>query len=75
MICVICRNGATAAGKTTVTLERGALTLVVRGVPAQVCPVCGEAYIDEAASAELLQTAEQAAKEGVRVEIREYSVA
>ena len=75
MICVICKNGTTSAGKTTVTLERGALTLVVRGVPAEVCPVCGEAYIDQVASAGLLQAAEQAAKAGVRVEIREYSVA
>ena len=72
MTCVICRHGATREGTTTVTLERGGLTLVVKGVPAQVCESCGEEYLDEDTTARLLQDAERAAREGVQVEVRTF---
>jgi len=58
MKCVICKQAETRPGWTTVTLERGGLTLVVKRVPARVCPNCGEAYIDEQDTAQLLRTAE-----------------
>lgn len=75
MRCVICRNGSTESGKTTVTLERGSLTVVIRGVPAQVCTTCGEAYVNKDAAARLLESAEQASRTGAQVEIRDYAVA
>lgn len=37
MKCVICKHGETRPGKTTVTLERGGATIVVKGVPAWIC--------------------------------------
>ncbi len=74
MKCVICRQAETRAGKATVTLERGSSTLVVKGVPAGVCPNCGEEYVDEKIAAELLKTAEEAARSGVQVDIREYTL-
>lgn len=37
----------TTRGETTVPLERGTTTLVIEGVPAEVCENCGEAYVDE----------------------------
>lgn len=46
MKCVICKHGETRPGMTTVTLERGGATLVVKGVPARICGNCGEAYVD-----------------------------
>jgi hypothetical protein len=46
------------------------LTLVVKGVPAQVCENCGEEYADEATTARLLQVAEEAAQTGVQVDVR-----
>jgi YgiT-type zinc finger domain-containing protein len=73
MKCVICKQAETRPGKVTVTLERGSLTLVVKGVPAQVCPSCGEEYVDEATTTHLLQTAEEVARAGVQVDIREYA--
>ncbi len=73
--CVICRVGETTAGTATVTLERDSLTLVVKGVPALVCANCGEEYVDEATATGLLATAEEAAKGGVQVEIREFVAA
>ena len=55
-------------------MTRDALTLVVKHVPAQVCDTCGEAYVDEATTARLLQVAEEAAGAGVQVEVRECVV-
>ncbi len=75
MTCVICRHGETQPGTTTVTLERDALTLVVKGVPARVCDTCGEEYVDEDAAARLLQTADEAARLGVEVDVRAYVAA
>ncbi len=72
MKCVICKQAETQMGKTTVTLERDGLTLVVKGVPARVCPNCGEEYVDENIAAKLLQDAEEIAREGAQVDIREY---
>jgi YgiT-type zinc finger domain-containing protein len=75
MICVICKHEETRPGKVTVTLERDGMTLIAKGVPASVCPNCGEQYVDEEIAEGLLQIAEEAARAGVRVEIREYATA
>lgn len=72
MKCVVCKTGETQPGKTTITLERGNLTLVFKGVPADVCQNCGEAYVNAERSRELLASAEEAARAGVEVEVREY---
>jgi YgiT-type zinc finger domain-containing protein len=73
MRCVICKQGELEAGKVTVTLERKGSTLVFKGVPAQVCPSCGEEYVDEKVSASLLQQADELAKDGAQVDVREYA--
>jgi len=75
MICVICKNGETRLGKATVTLEREGTTLVIKGVPAQVCANCGEEYVDEETTSRLLKTAEEAARAGVQVDVRQYAAA
>ncbi|MFQ5973696.1 MAG: type II toxin-antitoxin system MqsA family antitoxin [Alphaproteobacteria bacterium] len=75
MKCVVCRNGEMKAGTATVTLERDGMTLVVRGVPAQVCENCGEEYVEEAETTRLLDSAEEAARAGVKVDVRDYVAA
>ena len=75
MKCVICKNGVTKAGKTTIALSRHGFTLVVKNVPAQVCVNCGEEYVDDAIASKILKDAEREAKTGVQVDIREYSAA
>ena len=75
MKCPICKNGETRPGTTTLTVERGPLTLVVRHVPAQICDNCGEDYIEEATTRKALSQAEPAACQGVTVEVREFAVA
>ena len=69
MTCVICKVGGTKAGHATVTLERHPTTLVVRGVPAQICMNCGEAYIGEEASEQLLTLVNRAAQSGVEITV------
>ncbi len=75
MKCVICKNGETKVGQATLTLERNGTTLVFKKVPANVCATCGEEYIDEKITVELLKAAEDAASTGIRVEIRDYTQA
>jgi YgiT-type zinc finger domain-containing protein len=71
MKCVICKHGETQAGHTTVTLERGETVVVFRNVPAQVCDNCGEAYVSEEITAQLLDEAEEAVRARVQVDVRE----
>jgi YgiT-type zinc finger domain-containing protein len=75
MKCVICKQAETASGTTTVTLERGEFTYIVKGVPAQVCPNCGEDYVSEQITSELLKAAEQMIQSGTLVDIRHYLAA
>ena len=75
MKCVVCKKGETKIGKATVTLEKDGATLVFKGVPAQVCASCGEEYLDQEITARLLQSAEEAARSGIQVEIRQYTAA
>jgi YgiT-type zinc finger domain-containing protein len=72
MNCLICKQGNTVAGLTTVTLERDGLTLVIKKVPAQVCDNCGEAYVDEETTGRLLETAEEMVQAGAQVDVRQY---
>lgn len=72
MTCVICKHGQTQPDHTTVTLERDGMTLVVKAVPAEVCSNCGEAYVDAETTEQILHAAEDAARAGVQVDIREY---
>jgi YgiT-type zinc finger domain-containing protein len=73
--CVICKNGHTKKGTSTVTLERAGTRLVIKGVPARVCANCGEEYVDDRVTGRLLRDAEKAVRAGVQVEIREYAAA
>lgn len=65
MTCLTCRS-ETAPGFTTVTLERDGCALLFERVPAQVCPICGEADVDEEVATRLLTDAEAKVKAGQR---------
>jgi len=70
--CLICRQAETVDGLTFLTLERDETKLVVNGVPARVCPGCGEAYVDEDVALRLLQRAGQMLEMGEHEEIWNY---
>jgi len=73
MTCLVCKQGETKAGRTTVTLQRGSCTVIIKNVPADVCENCGEYYVAEDITADLLRRAEAAAQNGAEVEILAYA--
>jgi YgiT-type zinc finger domain-containing protein len=73
MNCVICKQGQTKAGLVTVTLEREGAIVVFKRVPAEVCENCGEYYLSDEVTGELLEQAEEAITSGAEVEIRRYA--
>lgn len=73
MNCVICKQGQTQAGLVTVTLEREGAIVVFKRVPAEVCENCGEYYLGDEVTGELLGRAEEAVISGAEVEIRHYA--
>jgi len=75
MTCVVCRHGNTRPGTTRMAVEQGPTVLVVRGVPAQVCDNCGEAYLSADAVDRLQEMLVGAARGGVQLEVREYAPA
>ena len=73
MKCVICKLGSTAPGEVTVTLHREDTTVVFKKVPAEVCENCGEYYLSEDVSDNLLNRAEAAVENGAEVEILRFA--
>jgi YgiT-type zinc finger domain-containing protein len=73
MNCIVCRHGDTQPGTTTVTFHRDGRTLVVNEVPAEVCENCGEAYVADDVTAELLRMAAEARQAQAIVLVRDYS--
>ena len=73
MTCVICKQGMTAPGTCVVTLQRGESTVILKGVPAEVCRNCGEYYLSESITERVLEQAEQAVNRGAEVEIIRFA--
>jgi YgiT-type zinc finger domain-containing protein len=67
--CAICKQGDVRPGTATVTLNRGETTVIIKGVPADVCAACGEYYLSEPVSGVVLERAEEAVARGAEVEI------
>ena len=73
MICLICKQGEGKPGRATETMQLGTCTVIFKGVPADVCENCGEYYVSEEVTQELLRRAEVAVKNGAEVEILSYA--
>ncbi|MFB8791887.1 MAG: type II toxin-antitoxin system MqsA family antitoxin [Potamolinea sp.] len=73
MKCVICKHGETQSGLVTVTLERDESIVIIKQVPAEVCDNCGEYYLSDAITEQVLQRAEVALNNGAEVEIIRYA--
>lgn len=70
---MICRTGQTSAGHVTVTLQRGDTTVMLKGVPADVCDNCGEYYLSEDVTRRVLAAAAKAVAKGAEVEILRFA--
>ncbi len=73
MKCVICKQGQTHDGMTTVTLTRGQTTVVIKDVPAEICENCGEYYLDEEVTEKVQALAERAVLNGAEIEVLRYA--
>ena len=73
MKCVMCRQAETHPGEVTVTLQRGDSTIIFKLVLAEVCENCGEYYLSEAVTEQLLTRAERAVANGAEVEILRFA--
>ena len=73
MKCIICKNGNTTSGMVNVVLQRNGCTIIFKEVPADVCENCGEYYLDENVTNDILIRSETAIKNGAEVEILRYA--
>ncbi len=73
MKCVICKQGRTHDGMTTVTLVRGLTTVVIKDVPGEICENCGEYYLSEEVTEKIQDMAEQAVRHGAEIEVLRYA--
>ena len=72
MNCIICRQSELIDGITSIPFERDEFRLLIKNVPAQVCPNCREAIVDEYVAMQLIDKAQDAHAEGLIEDIREY---
>ena len=73
MKCVICKLGEPHFGLTTVTLQREESTIIIKDVPAQICDNCGEYYLSDVISQQVMEHAESAVKHNSEVEILRFA--
>jgi YgiT-type zinc finger domain-containing protein len=57
----------------TVSLQRGESTVILKNVPAEVCQNCGEYYLSDSVTDQVLKKAEAAVKNGAEVEIVRFA--
>lgn len=68
MRCVICKHGDTQPGLVTITLQREDCLVILKKVPAEVCENCGEYYLRDTVTEQVLQRAETAVNNGAEVD-------
>lgn len=73
MICLLCRNSDTVDGFTSVLFERDETHLTIHRIPAQICPRCGEAYVEDLVAMRLLQAASAILETGLSTAEIEYN--
>jgi len=73
MICLVCRKAQLIDGLTSINFERDEFKAVINLVPAQVCPACGEAYLAEDVTEEVLSLAEKVSHEGMLEIAQDYA--
>jgi YgiT-type zinc finger domain-containing protein len=71
--CQLCKHGSTRPGIVTVTLQRGSTTVIIKEVPAEICENCGEYYLDQNTTRQVLSMAEEAVKNRAEVEILSFA--
>lgn len=73
MKCVICKQGQTQPGLTTVTIERDKTTVIIKEVPADICENCGEYFLNEDVMGNIEKLINHAVKHQVEFEVLRYA--
>ena len=71
-LCPLC-GGEKAAGATTFAVDLGFGVVVVRRVPAHVCALCGEAWLDDSVAEKLEAIVDRARQAQAVVEVTDWS--
>jgi YgiT-type zinc finger domain-containing protein len=72
MNCLICKESNLIDSLTSISFEQDEFRLLIRDVPAWVCPNCGEAVVEEQVAARLIHQAEDQFAEGIHEAVCEY---
>jgi len=75
MECVICKNGNTFDGITTIILEKDNSVIVIKDVPAKICENCGHYYLNEESASKVLAFAQETARKGIEIEVTRFNLA
>ena len=54
-------------------MQRGESTIIFKNVPAEVCENCGEYYLSDEITGQLMERAEEALQHGAEVEIVRFA--
>lgn len=73
MICLVCRKAQLSAGLVSIRFERDEFSALIHLVPAQLCPACGEAYLDEQVTTQVLNQAEELSHQGMLDIVQDYA--
>ncbi|MBI5816777.1 MAG: type II toxin-antitoxin system MqsA family antitoxin [Nitrospinae bacterium] len=73
MKCAFCRTGETSPETVTFPIQKGDTTVILKGVPAEVCDTCGEQYFSEDVTGKIMKLAEEAILKGAEVEILKFA--
>jgi len=73
MNCPLCKNGEMKPGTATLTLERGATTLLLKDVPADVCDQCDYKLLGLETVDRAREMLNDAVRRGVRVEVVSFA--
>jgi YgiT-type zinc finger domain-containing protein len=73
MKCIICRFGKASPGVTKIVHERNDHVVLIKGMPADVCDACGEAYFAADVAQNIYDLAEAAFARGHQFEIVNYT--
>ena len=72
MKCIVCQDGETQEGVTTVTLARKGHMVVIKDVPADICMSCGEDYVDPHVIREIIELIDKMPEKDILVDVRQY---
>ncbi|MBP1929880.1 YgiT-type zinc finger domain-containing protein [Methanolinea mesophila] len=72
MKCIVCQDGETRAGATTVTLARKGHMVVIKDVPAEICEHCGEDYVDPHIIQDIVASIDKMPENDILVDVRHY---